>query len=280
MAGDWIKIEHVTPDKPEVVRMAAFLNMDRDLVVGKLVRFWIWCDTQLTDGNAKGVTHSFIDDLTRCPGFAEALIDADWLVARQGSLLIPHFIRHHGQSAKNRALVVDRVRRYREGSNAPGVTKALPEKSRTEERGSLRSPSDGRARDPVQKVEGAKPEAAQISTSSNAPSVTETPEQAALRREMKQELPRILNTPEFKAAWQKWLEYLVDKFGKMPPFQTMDTHKRICADIATAKGIPAAINALEFAISANKTVPVDDKRGGRNTSNGQPPKSSRMGALL
>ena len=40
MAGDWIKIEENTPDKPEVHKMASILGIDPDAVVGKLVRVW------------------------------------------------------------------------------------------------------------------------------------------------------------------------------------------------------------------------------------------------
>ena len=32
----WIKLDHVTPDKPEVHRMAEVLKLDADTVLGKL----------------------------------------------------------------------------------------------------------------------------------------------------------------------------------------------------------------------------------------------------
>jgi len=41
MAGDWIKVEHWTPDKPEIFRLADELEIDPDAVVGKLVRLWV-----------------------------------------------------------------------------------------------------------------------------------------------------------------------------------------------------------------------------------------------
>lgn len=56
MAGDWIKFETTTPDKPEVDRIATVLDVDPDAVVGKLIRFWIWADQQALDGNAVSVT--------------------------------------------------------------------------------------------------------------------------------------------------------------------------------------------------------------------------------
>ena len=97
MAGDWIKIEHALPDKPEVVQMADMLDLDPDTVVGKLVRLWTWCDRQTVDGNALGVTEKFLDRITHQPGFSVALRKVGWLQARSGSLAIPRFDRHNGQ---------------------------------------------------------------------------------------------------------------------------------------------------------------------------------------
>ena len=44
MAGDWLKFEKVTMDKPEVFEMAGILGIDPDAVVGKLLRVWSWFD--------------------------------------------------------------------------------------------------------------------------------------------------------------------------------------------------------------------------------------------
>lgn len=131
MAGDWIKFEHVTPDKPEVDQMAEELGVDPDTVVGKLTRFWVWADQQAICGNALSVTKNHIDRITHQKGFADALLKVGWLQARTGSFAIPHFDRHNGQTAKSRALTKKRVDKSR-GTNCNGdsVTKALPEKRR------------------------------------------------------------------------------------------------------------------------------------------------------
>lgn len=109
MAGDWIKVEHTTPDKPEVVKLAGILGIDQDAVVGKLLRLWIWADQQSVSGNALTVTNSFLDRLVFCPGFAAGLVKVGWLNGREGLLSIPNFDRHNGQSAKNRANTNRRV---------------------------------------------------------------------------------------------------------------------------------------------------------------------------
>lgn len=134
MAGDWIKLDCTTPDKPEVVAMAVFLKIDQDTVVGKCCRLWIWANQQSVDGNALNVTDSFLDRLTYCPGFSAALRHVGWLDGRNSRLSIPHFDRHNGQPAKTRALTKDRVGKTRNASecNASTVTKPLPEKRREE----------------------------------------------------------------------------------------------------------------------------------------------------
>lgn len=127
MAGDWIKVEHTTPDKPEVVKLADMLGIDQDAVVGKLLRLWIWADQQSVSGNAITVTNSFLDRLVFCPGFAAGLVKVGWLNGRNGLLSIPNFDRHNGQTAKNRANTNRRVANHRKGRNDETVTDVTPE---------------------------------------------------------------------------------------------------------------------------------------------------------
>lgn len=142
MAGDWIKVEHTTPDKPEVVKLAGILGIDQDAVVGKLLRLWIWADQQSVSGNAITVTNSFLDRLVFCPGFAAGLVKVGWLNGREGLLSIPNFDRHNGQTAKNRANTNRRVANSRkahhervaktcnENVTLEPLQKPLPEKRR------------------------------------------------------------------------------------------------------------------------------------------------------
>lgn len=144
MAGDWIKIEHATPDKPEIYQLAEILGIDPDAIVGKLVRLWTWADQQSVSGDDISVSTHVIDRLTHQPGFSAALRKVDWLQARSGSLAIPRFDRHNGQSAKARSETNRRVAEHRKNKKPnkpptpiPNVTekplpKPLPEKRREE----------------------------------------------------------------------------------------------------------------------------------------------------
>lgn len=142
MASSWIKIEVITPDKPEIFQMAEILNIDPDAVLGKMIRVWAWADQQTIDGNAKGnaasVTRSVLDRVTCVSGFANALIDVGWLAEQDGRLFFPNHERHNGETSKKRALTNSRVSKLRDKKrnsnaecNATSVTgayqKALPE---------------------------------------------------------------------------------------------------------------------------------------------------------
>ena len=124
MAGSWIKVEHGLPDKPEVRALARVLKVSPHEVVGLLVRFWIWCDANVTvsalpDCNAVVTQASAedIDDIVRRPGFAHALQGVGWLRCSDAtdppSVVIPHFGRHNGKSAKTRALGQVRTQAHR-----------------------------------------------------------------------------------------------------------------------------------------------------------------------
>lgn len=140
MAGDWIKFESTTPDKPEVVAMASVLGIDQDAVVGKLMRLWVWADQNSVNGNGVTVTSSFLDRITFCPGFAKAMRDVGWLSGDDGAMSLPNFERHNGKTAKERAVTNRRVadHRIRNGESNAVVTpaplpKPLPEKRRVRE---------------------------------------------------------------------------------------------------------------------------------------------------
>lgn len=141
----WIKLDHVTPEKPEVFRMAERLGIDHDAVVGKLVRVWIWADQQTISGDAPSVTRALADFVARLDGFAEAMIEVGWLVETESGLEFPNFEKNNGQTAKRRALTAKRNASMRANArrkrDAPGVTPASP---RGEEEGNTpKSPSRG-----------------------------------------------------------------------------------------------------------------------------------------
>lgn len=146
MAGDWIKMECATPDKPEVLAITASMGWDDpDLTVGKLFRVWRWFDQHTTDGNAAGVTEALLDRIALAKGFAAAMVDCGWLVLTDNGACLPKFGLHCGRTAKERAQTAKRVAAHKANADGNGenvtnsVTKsvsgALPrEEKRREEK--------------------------------------------------------------------------------------------------------------------------------------------------
>tara|TARA_R100000781_G_scaffold86921_2_gene53492 strand:+ start:134 stop:679 length:546 start_codon:yes stop_codon:yes gene_type:complete len=124
MAGDWIKFEVDTFDKPEVWALAQELCLPVDAVVGKLLRVWSWFDAHTEDGNAPSVTTTLLDHRVGVTGFCQALVNVGWMHLDDSHVSLPNFERHNGQSAKKRALTAKRVADHRKRtSNGKSVTR-------------------------------------------------------------------------------------------------------------------------------------------------------------
>lgn len=129
MAGDWIKFELTTLDKPEVCQIADLADIDPDAVVGKLMRVWGWFDQQTENGNAPSVSKKLLDRLVGVIGFCDHMKSVAWMVEADGVISLPHFDRHNGKTAKNRSLGAKRAATHKASngkSNARTVTGALP----------------------------------------------------------------------------------------------------------------------------------------------------------
>jgi len=182
MAGDWIKVETVTPDKPEVWLIAEKLDLSPDEVLGKLIRIWVWADQQTYNGDAGSVTRALLDRVTGCVGFADALLEAGWLRSESHGLVFPNFDRHNGKSAKRRSLTKKRTEAWRD---APSVTRASPEKRREEKSNTPPTPSKKR-----KKKAG----------------VVDLPD-----------IPAELDSPEFKVIWSEWQRHRTEKRQTLTP---------------------------------------------------------------
>lgn len=98
----WIKMRTDLSTDPAVIRMASALDVDDDLVVGKLHRLWSWADAHTTDGIAVGVSERWVDKYVGRSGFAAAMVQIGWLVIEPERIVFPRFDKHNGESAKKR----------------------------------------------------------------------------------------------------------------------------------------------------------------------------------
>jgi hypothetical protein len=140
MAGDWLKLESVTPDKPEVFEIATMLKIPPTDAFGRCFLIWRWFDQHTEDGNAANVTYAYLDHVAGVSGFAEAMRLVGWLLGGEGGCMgvtLPNFDRHNGNTAKSRALTARRVATHKKRIANAEVTHApLPreEKRREEKR--------------------------------------------------------------------------------------------------------------------------------------------------
>ncbi|WP_262265416.1 hypothetical protein [Pseudomonas aeruginosa] len=129
MAGDWIKFELATLEKPEVCQLASLANVDMDAVVGKLLRVWGWFDQHTEEGNAPSVSKLLLDRLAGVTGFCDFMCQVGWMVEEGGVISLPRFDRHNGKTAKNRLLTAKRVANHKAANakgNGASVSDALP----------------------------------------------------------------------------------------------------------------------------------------------------------
>lgn len=130
MAGDWLKVEASTPDKPEVFEIAMQVGIKPEEAFGRLFLVWRWFDQHTEDGNAANVSYAYLDRISGVEGFAEAMQAVGWLhLESEGALgcHLPNFDRHNGKTAKTRGLTAKRVATHKlRNANAALTQTALP----------------------------------------------------------------------------------------------------------------------------------------------------------
>ncbi len=155
MAGDWIKMRSNICTDPDVVDIAERVSLDEFGVVGRLQALWAWADQHSCDGILPRATSAFVDRLTACPGFAEAMRQVGWLEGRDSALRLPNWDRHNGNSAKTRAMETRKKQRQRDkcpdDRPAPNGTPPGPEKRREEK--NKEAPAGGEAAPPKTRKE-------------------------------------------------------------------------------------------------------------------------------
>jgi hypothetical protein len=143
MAGDWIKLEHATLDKPELAIASELLGISDGDAFLLFLRYWVWLDQNLDEsrcGLVPFVSRKSLDRKFKCPGFASILERIGWASFddEQQILTVANWERHNGKSAKSRALeqrkkADQRARLSRFGPDVVPLV-AGPEKRREEKR--------------------------------------------------------------------------------------------------------------------------------------------------
>lgn len=137
--ASWIKMRCNLTTDPRVVEIAGAVNLDEFGTVGRLHAVWAWLDQHSQDGTNVRISSAFLDRLTACRGFADAMRTVDWLSGRDQALTFPGYSRHNGPTAKARAsetkrkdMQRERDKRRDERPNVGGTN--VPDESGLEER--------------------------------------------------------------------------------------------------------------------------------------------------
>ena len=95
MAGDWLKVEKATIDKPEIRLVARLCDVSRDAAFAAWFRLWCWFDTETEDGHFPALTPEDCDDIGRLQGLGRACAEAGWIeFAADGGAIIRNWDRH------------------------------------------------------------------------------------------------------------------------------------------------------------------------------------------
>ena len=199
MSGEWIKMRSNLAEDPSVIGVAAALGLDEATVVGHLHRLWSWADQQTIDGNATGVTKTWIDRYIGVTGFANALVGVGWLIVAEdvseaglAGIQIPKFDVHNSESAKQRALTSRRVAKNRaKNCNAAGVTKTVQQRYQRREE---------KRREEKKKKPPLNP-----------------PKGKVVFNPLKAVFPPGLDTPEFRDVWGDWVAHRAEIRKKLTP---------------------------------------------------------------
>jgi hypothetical protein len=116
MAGDWLPVEFVTPDKPEIKTIAKQCHCSRgDAFLGW---FRVYCHLQrLCDehGRAEMVSPEELDQVASLPGLGEVLQQVNWVLFDDNGASVMGWKRFNSKSARVRIQTAERMKRMRTG---------------------------------------------------------------------------------------------------------------------------------------------------------------------
>jgi len=156
MAGDWIPVRVNLCLHTKVLRIARATGQSPFEVVGRLVRFWSWAQSETPDGRLARLT---VDDLVTAVGaditFWNAVIDVGWLEVCEDGLALPGAEWWLGVGAKARMSKNMRQKRWRQNKQERvdarvDASVGAREEKRREENNTPQPPLEGGAGEEVQ----------------------------------------------------------------------------------------------------------------------------------
>lgn len=141
MAGDWTAIEHATPRKTEIMRLAHETGRSRHEVLGLMVEFWAWVETQTGDGNIAIPVSCLPSVIGADVAFWSAVVSVGWIelpadttAETAPSFSIPRANHWIEKGAKSRLAKNRRQAQWRRGCRRADDSIAPPKAPTTEQK--------------------------------------------------------------------------------------------------------------------------------------------------
>lgn len=130
MAGEWLPIDIALDQKPEVQELIDITGEPVEVVCYRLWKLWGWASLNSDDGTIRTTPARLGRTCGGDPDFWQAVETVGWIrFAQDGTAEIPGWGRRFSQSAKSRALHLERAGRARQAcaNGAPRRTKSAPD---------------------------------------------------------------------------------------------------------------------------------------------------------
>lgn len=127
MAGEWLSIDIAAPDKPEMQELVDLTGEPIEVVFYRVFKLWGWASLNSDDGTVRTTPERLGRTCGGDGRFWRAVETVGWIrFAKDGTAEIPGWGRRFSQSAKSRALHLERAGRARQASadGAPKRTKS------------------------------------------------------------------------------------------------------------------------------------------------------------
>lgn len=123
MAGEWLSIDIAAPDKPEMQELVDLTGEPIEVVFYRVFKLWGWASLNSDDGTVRTTPERLGRTCGGDGRFWLAVETVGWIrFAEDGTAEIPGWGRRFSQSAKSRALHLERAGRARQ-ANADGAPK-------------------------------------------------------------------------------------------------------------------------------------------------------------
>lgn len=129
MAGEWIGIDIALDSKPEIQELIDLTGEPVEVVVFRVFKLWGWASLNSDDGTVRTTAARLARIIGGDPEFWKAVETVGWIrFAEDGTAEIPGWGRRFSQSAKTRALHLERAGRARQSAErAPRRSKSAPD---------------------------------------------------------------------------------------------------------------------------------------------------------